>query len=498
MDISFENKTMSVYSEYIHQLKRTQENAECVVPDVNDDIGKIVSVKTAVFLKGKELNGKMITVSAESTASVLYITEGEDNVSYVSLSKPFTMEFEAEDLPCEDLAQIMLRVINSEARALNPRKISVTFEIEAELSCYRRELAELETILPDAEERGIHAKYEQTELHAVNSVCEKSFALSEQFTFPAGKPVPSDIISCDADFSISDTQFIGSKVIIKGGVNISLRYLSDSVCYPVCTEFTAPFSQIIDTGKEPVESCSAFIQLTSVFSELSDTINGEKAAEAELHAVIQLVSRCRQTISYISDAYCNLMPAETESENCKLLQFSDMQRLKLSADEHISIAEDCKDVLSVFTSLSQISAEAQKLRATAQLDIIYRNINGSLSAVHRNINMETEWRAPLSRILYTRLNDIYLRPDGAVIEAHIGVEICCQSCENIEFKKLSAIRLNEDSRFDFSEFPSLTLVRLEDESIWELAKLYHSSEKRIYDMNENPEQGGLLLIPKTV
>ena len=56
MEISFENKTINIYREVHHQTKRVQESAESVVPDTDDDIGKLASVQTAVMLKSTDMN----------------------------------------------------------------------------------------------------------------------------------------------------------------------------------------------------------------------------------------------------------------------------------------------------------------------------------------------------------------------------------------------------------------------------------------------------------
>ena len=49
-------------------------------------------------------------------------------------------------------------------------------------------------------------------------------------------------------------------------------------------------------------------------------------------------------------------------------------------------------------------------------------------------------------------------------------------------------------------YPTVTLVRVERESLWELAKTYHSSVEQIRAMNELDEDfsGRLLLIPKAL
>ena len=500
MEIGFENKVVSTYREVSRQTKRIQETAESVVPDTNDDIGKIASVQTAVLMKSKDVTSRGVLITGELTAAIIYITESENSVSYVRLSKPFTLEYDIGDADADTRAQVELTIQNSEARVLNPRKVSVTFELMGEMSCYRQENMVVDTRLPDTAPEGLHARFESAELTAPNAVMEKTFAINEQFTFPGGKPKPSQIIAQCVDFAFAETQLIGTKVIFKGTVNLTISYLSNDVNYPVRAEFSTPFSQIIDTGEDDMEHCSAVIELTSCYCNIIDTINGEKALDAEIHAVLQFVChRCR-SVSYISDVYSNLMPAEFAAQTRQLSSSSPMQQVKLTADERVNVVEDCADVLSVFSSLSQVSVLPEKMSAAVTLDVIYRTTGGTLSAVRRLVNVELWEGAAQTKLVRARLADVYLRPDGPNIDVHICVEMNYQLSSTVEISRVESVTLDEESPFDLAALPAVTLVRVENETLWELAKLYHSSEERIKASNppEDAESRRLMLIPRTV
>ena len=104
MDISFESKEIPIYREYYHQAKRVQESAECVVPDTEADIEKIAAVQSRVFLKSKDLSARGVLVTGELTASVLYIRDGKNGISSLTVRQPFSIEFETETPESETLA----------------------------------------------------------------------------------------------------------------------------------------------------------------------------------------------------------------------------------------------------------------------------------------------------------------------------------------------------------------------------------------------------------
>lgn len=499
MEIYFDSRTQLIYKELCHQVKRVQECAESVVPDINDDIGKIASVQTAVFLKSKDVTSRGVVINGEATAALLYITENETAVSYVNLSKQFTLEYDVPDIDVDTIAHINLSVSNSEARTLNPRKVSVTFELCGELCCYKKSEIKTDTLLPDTEAAGLHAKYETRDVNFANSACEKTFSVNEQYAFPSGKPSTSRIVSETAEMIIADTQLIGTKAVLKGNVNICVCYLSSEVNYPLKAEFTSPFSQIIDIGTENMENCTAVIAVTSAYFDLTESINGDKMLDSEIHAVVQLVSRYKQTIKYVSDVYSNLMPVDCSIQNSQINVLSEIRHLKMTADERVSVADECMDVLSVFTSVSQVVVQQSKIAVAVTLDIVYRSKNGNLSAVRRLENLEDELESLPARLLGVRTADIYLRPDGAYIDAHMVIEAAYQTSIAIDLASVEGVITNSELSYDMAEYPTVTVVRAENETLWELAKAYHSSVEKIAAMNDISDglSGKLLLIPKS-
>jgi len=500
MKIGFENKTLSCYKEIYHQTKYIQETCENVVPDTNDDIGKIASVQSCVHLKSKDLTGRGVLISGEAVAAVIYVTENERNVSFVKLSKQFSVEYEISEIEADILPQIKLDVQNTEARIINPRKISVTFEICGDLSCYKSADVSIQTVIDKSVDSKIHAKYETVPMTGVNAVCEKTFTLSEQLIFPGGKPVPAQIAMVKSSFDLNESQNVGSKLIIKGNMNLCVCYLSDEVNYPVKAEFSTPFSQIIDVGVDEVDSYSTIVEISAVYYDIINTISGEKALDIEIHAVLQICSRENREIKYISDVYSNLMPAVCTTENQKLTNSCQVQQIKLIADERISVVEDCSDVLSVFTGISQLNIQPEKISASVNLDIVYRTRNGNLSAVRRIISVSGECSRQPERMISAVLADVYLRPDGAYIDAHAAIDVKYLTTNQIEISRVAGVELDEENIFDFSSFPAVCLVRAEEETLWSIAKKYHSSVEKICASNQTEDgiKGKLLLIPRSI
>ena len=464
MEIVFEKKCEVRYRESVRLVKRIQESAESVVPDTEEDIGRIAAVQSSVLLKSKDLSGRGVLVTGEARACVLCIDERRERISCVRLAKPFSAEFEVAELSGEEQTQISLAVAATDARLLNPRKLSVTFDLAAELSCYVPESVAVETALPGESCRGLHVRCAETELTLPNAVCEKSFVLNEQFPLPAGTGRPERLVCEQAEIRADDCQL-----------------------------------QIIDIGAETMELCTVQPQITGAYYDLIDSISGEKMLDAEIHILLQLVCRSRIRIRTVADAYSNLTPLDAQTETLHFSSADERRTLRVNAAESIDVMEDCNDVICVFPTLSRCSLEGQKLSAAANLDILYRTAGGELSAVRRTLMLEEDCGGGDARLLSASLAEIDLRPSGGSMETRVTLEaqLLCET-EN-EIGSMSGVVLDEEQTFDLSRFPSLTMVRREGESLWEIAKRYHSSVEAIeaYAGGET-ENEGMLLVPKSV
>lgn len=501
MELSFENRTVTGYRETAHIVKSIQETGETVVPDTNDDIGKIVSVKTNVLLKSKEITSRGVSISGEAEAAVLYITESADTVSYVRLTKRFTADYDVPDISDEAQTQIKLSLADAQARIINPRKIALTFSVTGELDVYTCESVIAETVLPEnLAEKGIHVKNESAEFSVISAAAERSFAVSEQFAFPSSKGIPERLVCERAEFCVNDTQVIGTKAIARGELKIEVVYLAENVEYPLKAEFSTPFSQIIETGEEQTDRCVSTVEICSQYFDISDAVNGEKLLNAEIHALLQVTCYGKKNCSYIADAYSNLLPCTCARESIRQIEQLQIRQLKLVSDEKITISEDFTDILSIIPTAVQPALSDGKASGEIVYDVVYRTAGGELGSMRKTVSVEGECEGRDNRIVSWRLSDVYIRTDGGIIDAHSTVELTYRNEKYTEKQTVVSIEADENEPYDFASFPTVTIVRAEKNELWEYARRYHSSVEEIEAVNGKEENytGKLLLIPKGI
>lgn len=500
MELNFETKTVRAFREGFRQTRRTQLSMEQVVPDVNDDIGRIYAIQPSVLLKSKDVTARGAAITGELHVALLYINELENKVFDLHATQSFSLEYDLPEPDPELLTQIRLFVCSAEARALNPRKVSITVEVGGEMSAFAQENYTISASVTPAEMLPIFTKQVCCEQTLINAVCEKTFVLNEQFPFLPGKPNPERLVSQKISFHISDQQLVGSKVLIKGSVCVAACYLSSETDYPSTADFSAPFSQLIDIGQETMDSCVLQIEATSLYVNLIDTISGEKALDAEIHAVLQLVSRYKQPNQYISDAYSPQYPSVLQFEEWTIAESGEPENLILEADESLELPEDCEDVLSIICSLSPCTLTEKKLEINVVLDVLYRNKDQALASARRMLPLGKEMLVSEICIREARLLETGLRNEKNILSGKFRVEVTLFRCKEEKIQRAVSMTVQEDAPYNTSELPSITAVRVDSESVWDLAKQYHSSCEKIEAINDldGSLKGKMVLIPKAI
>ena len=481
MDIQFNETTVQTCQDLARLSKAAQLAMESVVPDTKDDIGRILSVRPEIYLKSKELRNRGALIGGEAVVTVLYINENESAVSSFSLSQSFSQEYEMAAADDGDLLQVRLSVSGLQARVLNPRKVSVDLEICSELTVSRSTDFVVSQALPNDLWTPIHVQRAESSAIFYTGVSEKSFSLNEQLQFPEHDLKPKEIIGKEICYCIRDRETVGTRLLIKGDAQMTLHFFPEDSDLPCSRQFQMPFSQLIDLGENEAEEAEVWIEPTSDYVNLMDSIDGRKLLDVELHALAQARSRRRQKIEYISDAYSNQMPCECSFCEQTITESISEQQLYLSADESIEVPEEFQELLACYPTLGQCSSN----QGNIVVDLLCRAKDGKLFSMRRNIILTSGTESGEMTNVSFRVTDFDVRQSGGFFIVRVRAEGEGLEQHQTQVRRISTLQLNAEKAFDSAAYPALTAVWAETESVWELAKLYHSSPEAICALNED-------------
>lgn len=490
MEINLIQREIPVWQPELLPRRRTTLSAESVIPDTQQDVKYILSVRGGLLLKGKDLSAQGVTVSGEARATVLYLAEDGVSLGTLRLTKPFTLEFEVPDPDENAVPRLSWRLSGLEARILNPRKLAVDFAVTADLEVYRRGSLCLSRELPEGDWPGLHLQsLEKSEL-ALTGVCEKSFSLREQFSFPAGKPVPAEIAGEEVRFRVLGCEQVGDRAIVKGEMRLAVWGLSEGGD-PVRCCFSSNFSQLMEPGGAAMDRYRVRIEPCSAWFDFTEAIGGERMLDAEVHAVAQLCVWTREPVQAVTDAYSTRMPCACRLEERSLICAQELQNARLSAEDRLPMPEDCGDLLAVLPHLGAPERDGGSLPMS--LELLYRTRDGAPAAAKRSLELQGKALPEGAVTGDALLLSCDVRPAGDVLEVRAEAELPWERQETERFSALTGLELQEEQATDPESLPALTLVRPAGESLWELAKTYHSSEELIEGCNQ--PGAPLLLIP---
>ena len=496
MELNFENKTSTVYRRLAHQTVKDPFSIELIVPDGNEDIAGILTVRAMPLLKSKELTSSGVQVSGELQSVLFYIEEGGKKTAVLAFTRPFVLEFAVPEMELDLTAQVRLSIGGTEARALNPRKVSVTCEILGELDLYQRNEITVETCLPDTPQR-FHVQMAEIPASTIALVSEKTFVINEQCSFPPDQPIPERLLSQELQYTAITTQQIGKRLIVKGELELKLLYNTESSAAPLESLFRIPFSQLLDADCD-VDQCIISIQTTSTYLDLITAISGERALDLEIHALLQATGYQQRHIRYVEDAYSNSFPVRCCCEEREAEQVSSVKQLYLRGETQLETGDSDAELLYTFVSPGLVAGEDDKMEAVLNAVFLFQDQNGSLAASRRSISLTGETLP--GQILWTDSETAELsvtrQEDRLVCEGTMGILVL--SSEKKRFTAVTGLEEEEEDAQVSAIIPSVTLVRTEGESLWQLAKQYHSSVESITALNDLSahQPGEMLLIPR--
>lgn len=492
MELHFKETSVQACQDLARLNKSVQLAMESVVPDTKDDIGRILSVRPEIYLKNKELRNKAVSVAGEALVTVLYINEEETAVSFFSMSQSFSQDYELPSVLDSDCLQLHFSVNGIQARVMNPRKLSVDLEIAADLTVSRSVNVVVSQELPEANQTPIHLRRTEANTVLTTGISEKSISINEQLPFPEGEEQPEEIVGKELCYVVREKECVSSRLLLKGEVLMNLFYFPQGQQLPHNCRFSIPFSQLIDLVDEQSETADVWIEPTSDYISLIDGLDGRKILDVELYALAQTRSGRNQKLQLITDAYSNQMPCECSFSEQVVCESLRELPVRLRSEERIELPEEFQELLSAYPALGPCTVE----KGSASVDLLCRSKDGRLFSMRRNLSLVADQNHDDPATQSFRLTDFQIIRDGTQLVVQMGAEAAGLIQKSVTIRRVDTLTLDEEQRFDMMSFPSLTAVWAQTESVWEMAKQYHSSPEAVCEMNQDLSQRPIF-VPKT-
>ncbi|MDO4815393.1 MAG: DUF3794 domain-containing protein [Bacillota bacterium] len=464
MEISLNRKSMSCLKKAYEPAVYCESMAECVVPDVQDDIRQVLTTTFITKIRSKDIDIDEINIKAELNAVVMYYSE--NGIDKLEIPLPVNAKIPAKDIDSSCIISADIKIVSWDVRVINPRKVSLKAEVNVKASCYREsELVWYES--PDELSEKVFVKSDSAVVSIVDTVAEKTITADDEFDLDGASDLK--LLSAFAAYRTESSETVGDKLIMRGRADIDAVYLSDGRL--VNGVFSIPFSQLFDVSGDDSGECEAAVLSTG---EYYDIVDGKLSAE--LHAVIQMVYRKKIEISFASDAYSCCCDTTLQYEPLEFCAESDAVSLKEGIQLTFDSTKSITELLLYRAYIAKNEALESGVTTTVVAELIYRDAENEVNCgkIRGNIEFPLE-NSTYYKSLCSEIAGIRAVTSGNSIDIRGEVRL---TAKRDDIRTLNCVPEIVEGEAFSGDSPAAYIV-FSDEDIWNIAKKYRSDCDKI-------------------
>ena len=211
MEISLNRRSMNCFKKASEPAVNCEATAECVVPDVQEDIRQVLTTSFITKIRSKDIDIDEINIKAELSAVVLYYSE--NGIEKLERTLPVHAKIPAKDIDSSCLINADIKVTSWDLRVINPRKVSLKTDVAVKASCYKEnELVWYEK--PDELSEKMFVKTDTAVMSIVDTVAEKTITADEEFDLDGGSDLK--LLSAFAAYHTESSEAVGDKLVVRG------------------------------------------------------------------------------------------------------------------------------------------------------------------------------------------------------------------------------------------------------------------------------------------
>ena len=497
MELQFRNDGLDCLREVVWEVKNEEQTQEVKLPDTMPDIGKVLGSWGQVLLRGKEWRGNGMSVSGGVMAWVLYLPEGETEPRSVEAWIPFQVrwDFQQTDRDGAILAEALLKSID--ARSVSARKLMVRSVVSVAGCALEPAVAEIFT--PDSVPEDVYLRSSTYPMLIPSESGEKTFSMDEDLPLPAQCQNARRLLRFSMIPHITDQKLMADKVVFRGVAHIHALCKCEDGMLKSC-HLEIPFSQYGDLEREYDPNAVARIipSVTNLDMELQE--NGMLRIKASL--VGQYVIYQKKQIRVVQDAYSPHRPVKLHTTQLKLPSVLEQKQENIQVEQLLEAAVG--ELVDVFCTAEQPKldgrGEGLDVELPGAFQALFYDAEGNLSSGNVRWSQQRRMDMPGNVKLNATCHMTGL-PQGDVgmggIRMRQDMSLDTTATTNAGVEMVTGLELGEVTT-PASDRPSLILRRVGEESLWDMAKHYGSTEEVIRSANgltDEPTPGQILIIP---
>lgn len=494
---------------------------DCIVRDNKPDVIKIIHTKGSIIFEEVKVSSQTVWITGQLKFTVLYRSDsGGNKLETLSDSVNFGEKIFMDEVEELDSVKLGGRLEDLSITAINSRKLAVRAVVGISAVCEQQSADELVSSV--SADENVRQCQETRQMLLLVTSKKDIVRTHNEMTLPGVNPNIGRIIYYNVDIRNKEVVFQGDLVQVQGEAFVSVLYLS-AEGQMEWYETMTPFMGSMDC-KNPGGQPLFWIRTTpsDMELELVGDFDGEmRSLSLDMTFDVDIKIWREEEMEILSDVYSlssNLIPQRKRMSSWKLLVKNEAklrisQQMKLSSEQE-RILQICTYEGAVDVDQIEQVENGLKVEGILSVHILYATTDDSFPIAHA-----------FEQIPFTQVIDVQgLAADDrdAVYELEPGIDQLAVNLldnERYEIKaslSLAALVLKEEC-FDkiveireepldvdkLSSQPGVTgYIVQADDSLWNIAKLHHTTEDEIVSTNglksRNVKEGDKLIIVKNV
>ena len=493
---------------------------DIIVPDIKPDINLILQNDASIVIEKVESSIDRLNIVGKVHVSVLYLAKGSDNpVHSLTHTYPIDDFINIAGLTKDSIVDLKHDLSGLDFNIVNDRKISyrgvLDISVSGTVKDHREAVVEVTGLALSQQQRGI--------INLIKTVSNKNdrFIIKAGIDVPSGKQNIVEILNTSFELRNKNVRSIGGKIQITGDLNISILYRGNDEQLLEFFEVDEPFTSSIEVEEATEEMfADATLKVLDKFIQILQNEDGEdRVVGVEVTIGSEARVSTKEEIEYLKDAYSITDNLLLDTQSINYPHFVARNKNQATIKEILTLPANLPNILQVFRVKGKahlVEAKATTDKVTVEgnvaVDIMYiaKDDDVPLFSHKTNIVYRQVVEAPGATANMEVATDVVV--DGIhfnllsenEVELRVTASFSINVNEKLEAKLVKNIEVNEIDQDFIDNQASITVyVATKGDTLWQIAKRYHTSVEELVELNEiaNPDiltQGQKLIILKKV
>ncbi len=481
------------------------------LPDYCPDIQRILKCQIYPCITAKSIVGDSLEINGNTMLRVLYVDAAGLPIRCCEKLSGFTTNIPMKKTPADPVAFAKAKVEYVNCRATSPRKLDIHGAFSVCAKVIERMPQELV-----GEIQGEDIQQRKTELSASNIVgmAQEAFTVSEVLEIGSGKPPAESIIRSDCAITLDDKKVLDNKLILQGQVTVKVLYATGmGEDLPEHMEYTIPYSQMVDCMGVS-EECICDVRVDALAADVqirSDAAGENMMFEAEVRAMAMVTAYKNEHVTVVTDAYSTRQNLQTEYRQHTVHKLVEMICDEQIEKNHFEVDDvGIAQVIDVWNEMRSVTAalEDGAIVYTGKYNvcILALGSEGKPFYFERMVDFRCsrDWQEDFEHVKCDAA--VQIKSINYRITGNSGIEVKVELCltaavlQEISYKAIVAATADTEHPVERDGNAALIIYYAQEgESLWDIARQYHTSVQAIAQENDLPQEevtsAGMLFIP---